>query len=117
MKREIGLRRSGFGLIALFVAIAAAAIFSAAAGAAAPSNTAAPTISGTAREGQTLTAGNGSWSNTPTSFAYQWQRCNVDGTGCADISAATNQTYILLTADVDHRVRTTVTASNADGHA
>jgi hypothetical protein len=117
MKRQARLKRSGLGLSALVVATVAAAMFAAGAGAVAPSNTAAPTISGTAREGQALTVSNGSWSNTPASFAYQWQRCNIDGTGCADIAAATNQTYTLAAADVGQRVRATVTASNADGHA
>lgn len=111
------LERSLSSGIGILTALALAAVFAAAAGAAVPANTAAPTISGTAREGQMLTASNGSWSNTPSSFSYQWQRCNLDGTGCADIPAATSQTYTLLTADVDHRVRVTVTATNADGHA
>jgi hypothetical protein len=82
-----------------------------------PRNTSAPTISGTAREGNTLTAHNGGWANAPTSFAYQWQRCGADGTGCADISGATKQSYTLASADVDHTVRVQVTASNADGQA
>jgi hypothetical protein len=82
-----------------------------------PQNTSPPTISGTAREGNTLTARNGSWTNAPTSFAYQWQRCGADGTGCADITSATNQTYTLTSADADHTVRVQVTAKNADGQS
>src|SRR5439155_8506535 len=85
--------------------------------AAVPQNTSPPTISGTAREGNTLTARNGSWANTPTSFAYQWQRCGADGTGCADITGAMNQTYTLTSADADHTVRVQVTAKNADGQS
>jgi hypothetical protein len=64
-----------------------------------------------------VTATNGTWDNSPTSFSYQWQRCNASSSGCADISGATNQSYTLTSADVDHRVRVVVTASNADGQA
>jgi len=85
--------------------------------AAVPNNTSPPTITGTAREGNTLTAHNGSWANAPTSFTYQWQRCGADGTGCADITGATNQTYTLTSADADHTVRVQVTAKNADGQS
>jgi hypothetical protein len=85
--------------------------------AAVPRNTSAPTVTGTAREGNTLTAHNGGWANSPTSFAYQWQRCGADGTGCADISGATKQSYTLTSDDADHTVRVQVTASNADGQA
>jgi hypothetical protein len=82
-----------------------------------PRNTSSPTIIGTTREGNTLTAHNGGWANSPTSFAYQWQRCAPDGSGCTDITAATKQTYVLAAADVDHTIRVGVTASNADGQA
>ncbi len=38
-----------------------------------------PTISGTAQQGQTLTAADGTWLDTPTSYAYQWQDCKSSG--------------------------------------
>jgi hypothetical protein len=107
-------------LLAPLAALLVAGLLTATAAArttAAPQNTSNPTISGQAREGSSLTANNGSWSNTPTSFTYQWQRCNTDGTGCAGISGATSKTYALVAADVDHRMRVVVTATNADGSA
>jgi hypothetical protein len=113
-------KRAIIWIIPLVALLAAAGLLTATAAArtaAAPQNTAAPTISGQAREGSTLTANNGTWSNAPTSFAYQWQRCASDGTGCANISGATAKTYMLVAADVDHRVRVVVTATNADGSA
>ncbi|MDX6516689.1 MAG: thermitase, partial [Gaiellaceae bacterium] len=55
----------------------------------APSITTAPTMSGTAEAGQTLTVSTGSWSGTaPMSYAYQWRRCDTLGGGCADITGA-----------------------------
>src|SRR5437899_3561269 len=101
-------------LIALLVALA---ISAGAASAAAPANTAKPTISGTEKAGSTLTAANGTWSNSPTSFTYQWRRCATDGTACGDIVAGTKQTYALTTSDVHHTIRVVVTAKNADGSA
>ena len=86
-----------------------------AATAAAPVNTSPPTISGTAQVGQTLTAGNGTWSNAPTSFAYQWLRCNGGGNSCDSVANATLQTYTLVAADVGSTMRVRVTATNADG--
>jgi hypothetical protein len=80
-----------------------------------PQNTAPPSIGGSAREGQTLTASNGSWSGNPTSFNYSWQRCSATGTDCASITGATNRTYTPGAADVDHKLRVVVTAVNADG--
>jgi len=80
-----------------------------------PTSTAPPVLSGTAVEGSTLKSTSGSWSNSPKSFAYQWQDCNSAGAGCTTIGGATGSTYKLKAGDVGHRVRTLVTATNAAG--
>jgi hypothetical protein len=85
---------------------------------AAPANTSRPTVSGTAREGETLTASSGTWSgSTPISFKYRWQRCNSGGSSCSEISGARDQTYKLTNDEVGNRMRVSVTASNSDGSA
>jgi hypothetical protein len=81
----------------------------------APTNTAPPTISGTAREGQRLTESHGSWSNSPTGYSYQWEDCNSSGGSCSAISGATSRTYTLTAGDVGHRIRVRETANNAGG--
>ena len=65
-----------------------------------PVNTAAPTITGTAQQSQTLTEHNGTWTNEPTSYSYQWQRCDTTGANCSPIAGAKEQTYTLGSADV-----------------
>jgi len=97
--------------------VVAALALAGVASAAAPVNTAPPTISGTTTVGQTLTASNGTWSNSPTSFAYQWLRCNGGGNNCAAVANGTQQTYTLVGADAGHTLRVKVTATNADGSA
>jgi lysophospholipase L1-like esterase len=80
-----------------------------------PVNNGLPTISGTAQQGQTLTASNGSWTNNPTSYSYQWRRCDSSGSSCADIGTATTNTYTPTNTDVGSTLRIDVTASNAGG--
>jgi hypothetical protein len=81
-----------------------------------PTNTSPPAISGTAQQGQTLTASNGSWSgSTPMSFAYQWRRCDSAGAGCTSIAGATAQSYPLVSADVGATIRVVVAATNSAG--
>jgi hypothetical protein len=82
---------------------------------AAPSNTSLPSISGSARDGSTLTASHGSWTGSPTSYAYQWERCDAQAGNCASIAGATSQRYTVQTGDVASRLRVQVTASNASG--
>src|SRR5581483_10260936 len=110
------MTKAGLGLLAVVAALVAGS-FAAAARAAAPANTSAPTISGTPKEGSTLTANDGTWTNSPTSFTYQWQRCASDGRACGDITGATTKTYVPTSGDVGHALRVVVTATNADGHA
>ena len=82
---------------------------------AAPVDTTAPGIGGTAQQGNTLTVSNGVWSNNPTAFTYVWQNCNSSGTTCSAIAGATSSTYTLRASDVGKNVSVTVTASNSGG--
>ncbi len=77
-----------------------------------PANSALPVISGTAEEGQTLSTTNGTWSDNPTSFSYQWMDCDTSGNNCTPIAGATNQNYTLTSTDVGHKVTVAVTANN-----
>ena len=81
----------------------------------APTNTAPPTISGTAQVGQTLSAATGTWANEPTGYSYQWQRCNAAGGECANISGATASSYTVAEADLEHTLTVKVTATNEGG--
>ena len=104
-------------LTVAIAAIAGAGLLASSALGAAPSNTAPPTISGTPTVGQTLTASDGTWSNSPTSFAYQWLRCNGGGNSCVSAANGTQKTYTLVGADAGRTIRVRVTATNADGSA
>jgi hypothetical protein len=73
-------------------------------------NTARPTITGEARVGQELSATEGSWTGNPTSFAFQWQRCNIDAITCLDVTGATGRSYGVRIADLGFRLRVQVTA-------
>jgi len=78
-----------------------------------PVNTTAPSVSGTATQGNTLSCTTGSWNSnlayTPSSYSYQWRR------GSSDISGATSSTYATVVADVGSDVSCRVTATNNRG--
>ena len=60
-----------------------------------PAVTSGPTISGSAQQGQTLTAAAGTWSGaTPMSYSYQWQRCDVRTGACSTIAGANAASYL-----------------------
>ena len=71
--------------------------------------TGAPTITGTAQVGQTLTAGTTAImdANGLNSVNYMYQWIRVDGTD-ADISGATSITYTLVGADLGKTIKVTV---------
>jgi ABC-type phosphate transport system substrate-binding protein len=78
----------------------------------APESTSAPTISGDAQVGGTLTCATGEWTGTPApTFAFEWQR---DGKAIGGASAAN---YTAVAADGNEQVRCVVTATNAAGSA
>lgn len=82
---------------------------------AAPSNSAAPSISGTTAYGSVLTAANGTWSGNPTGYTYQWSRASTAAGSYSSISGATSQSYTLATADIGNYLKVNVTATNAGG--
>jgi len=84
----------------------------------APENTGLPSIQGSAQEGQTLEAGEGSWQSPgKITYAYQWQRCDATGKECTNIEGATQAAYIPGIPDLANTLRVTVTASNRAGSA
>jgi surface antigen len=82
---------------------------------AAPVNSVAPAVSGTATQGQTLSATTGVWTPSALSYAYQWQRDT--GTGFTNIPGATGSTYTLTSAHVGSSVHVVVTATDVSGSA
>ncbi len=101
------------GALALLVGTALAATSRSTAS---PDNTALPTIAGTAQQGHTLTASNGTWTGTtPITYTYRWQRCNSSGSSCGNIGSATNQNYVVSSGDVGRTIRVAVTGTNPDG--
>lgn len=75
----------------------------------APENTVAPIVSGTAKVGQALTCSEGTWTASPTSYAYKWLR---DGVA---IGGAESSVYTVTAADEGHSISCEVTATNALG--
>ena len=88
--------------------------------AAAPNSpaTGAPSISGTAQVGETLTAGTSGIADadglTNVSYSYQWMR--NDGSSDTDIAGATDSTYTLVNADEGKTIRVRVSFTDDGGN-
>jgi hypothetical protein len=128
--RTARLHRAYLAIIGFAAAIAVAggifAVWAAEASTAAPTvaptNTAEPRVSGTARVGQVLRTTRGTWTGTePITFKFRWFRCDgpgqPDASDCRRISNAAENTYVLRQADAGLRIRSQVVARNADGSA
>ena len=80
--------------------------------------TGAPTITGTAQVGETLTASTTGIADanglTSPTYTYQWIR--VDGTDEADIASANSSTYPLVDADLGKTLKVRVTFADDLGH-
>ena len=77
----------------------------------------APTApTGTAQVGSVLTADNGTWTGSPTSYSYQWKN-SPDGTTWTNISGATSSTYTLQSGDATLYVACEITAANSNGNS
>jgi hypothetical protein len=78
----------------------------------APVNTGAPSISGSALVGGTLSCSTGSWTGSPApTFGYRWLR---DG---GAITGATANSYVVQPADQGHSLVCEVTGTNSAGKA
>jgi hypothetical protein len=75
-----------------------------------PINNVAPTISGTAKVGQTLTAANGTWTGKPTpTLSRQWKAAGLA------IPGATGATYVPVTGDIGKAITVTITGTSSAG--
>ncbi len=82
----------------------------------APGNTAAPSLSSTKPVVgiKISVSSNGTWSNSPAAYTYQWQDCNSSGKECSPIPGAVNQSYYPVKTDEGHTLVANVVALNAN---
>jgi hypothetical protein len=80
-----------------------------------PASTSPPTVSGTAQAGQVLTSSVGTWTGSPTAFAYQWRSCDSTGSACGAIAGATLSAYTISPGDIGSTISLVVTATGSGG--
>lgn len=74
-----------------------------------PTPTVPPAISGTPHPGNTLTCSTGTWSGSPTSYAYQWYANGVA------IGGATAATHVVVSGELGKMITCAVTATDVYG--
>ncbi|HEX3615974.1 MAG TPA: hypothetical protein VHU61_05530 [Solirubrobacteraceae bacterium] len=79
-----------------------------------PTDSVTPTITGTAIQGDVLTAHGGTWAGAGVTLGYVWEAC-ANGT-CTPISGATATTFKLTAAQVGDTIELQVTGTNPDGN-
>ncbi len=77
----------------------------------APGNITAPAVTGTGTVGNLLTTSNGTWSNAPGEFYYEWLRDDVA------IPFAIQSTYRLSQDDAGHQIRSRVTSASNEAES
>jgi hypothetical protein len=87
-----------------------------------PVSTVAPSISGETEIDSELTLSIGTWTESPTSYSYQWFQCDQASTassvqpdGCYAIGGATSWRYLVDVSDVGLFLVAAVTARNSLG--
>jgi YD repeat-containing protein len=79
-------------------------------------NTATPVLSVAEPEIKvSMSVSQGTWTNSPLAYSYQWEDCNASGGECVPIGGATNASYVPSKQDTGHALVAQVTASNSTG--
>ena len=84
---------------------------------AAPVNNTPPAISDTPQIGLSLSASTGAWANSPTGYAYQWQRSANSSTWSNVPAGGISSSYTVASGDLSDYLRVVVTATNDGGSA
>ena len=80
-------------------------------------STAVPVVPGTAAVGSALSAGSGTWTGTPTNYAYTWYSCPAAaGDSCSTVVGDDSSTFSPTLSDVGNTIHVCVTATNSYGH-
>lgn len=79
-------------------------------------DTVRPSITGDVQDGFQLTANRGTWTSlNELGFGWQWESCTANGSNCLAVPGATHKSFFLRAAQVGHRMRVIVSATDASG--
>jgi hypothetical protein len=80
-----------------------------------PSTSVNVAVLGLPARGQMLRTTMPAWDGYPSTYAYEWQRCDADGQGCQVIPGVRGNSYVLTKADEDFTIRVRLSATNTSG--